>query len=155
VDQHFRDGFEKEAGLKHLALAGSLALSPVAKAGGDAAKTTFQALKKTQVGQQVSGKIKDYGRKVKDYVKVQAGADDAIHIQANAGKNSGSASSPGATPKISLKDLGGVHMKYKDFQASASPSSVKARYNITDNAFVEGFRKGNNSGVQVGYNKAF
>jgi hypothetical protein len=156
VDQQFKESFEKEAGLKHLALAGSLALSPVAKAGDDAVKHGLRAIKKTEMGQQVTKKLKSYEDKVKDYVKFRPDIPEGPVVRGSSASQQGSASAASAvTPKISLKDLGTAQLKYKDLTATASPSGVKARYNVNNNTFVEGFKRGNDSGIRVGYNKSF
>lgn len=157
MDQHFREAFEKESGLKELALAGSLALSPAAKAfSDDAARTTLRAVKKTPVGQQVSAKLKTYQDKVKDFIKARPDLPEGPIVRAQGSAQAGSATAPtGPSPKISLRDLGTVNLKYKDFQATASPNNVRARYNINSNSFVEAFKRGDNSGIRVGYNKSF
>ena len=158
ASSQFREAFEKEAGLKHMALAGALALgSHGAKAGGDAAKTTLKALKQTPVGQQVSSKIKSVGKSLTSKVKSLTGAEasipDNLHHQVSA--NAAKAAPGGAAPKVSLKDLGQVNLKYDDLSGTVGTKGVSARYNINKETFIEAFNKGKDSGVRIGYNKAF
>lgn len=127
----FTDGFEKEAGLKHLALAGMMAASPAKAHGksGDMLKTVGNAARQTQVGKSVASKANEYLKRAQNVKLIGRGGEAA----AEGGKASAN-SARKAGPNLSIRDGNRLSYNHGSFEASLSHrGDAKAKYNISKN----------------------
>lgn len=150
----FVEGFEKEAGLKHLALAGMLAVSP-AKAHartGDMLKTVGGALQKTEVGQGVKATADNYLRKAQN---IHLWGKSGQGAAASAGAGGAAGSKATSSPNLYLKDAKRLQLDYGKFSGSAEPGGIKANYNLGKGFSAEGAVSGGERRAGISFKREF
>lgn len=147
----FWEGFEsqKEAGLKEMALAGMLAATPAAKAGGNlgtAATKTMEALRKTDAGKKV--KETPIGRRFERLFKRKPGASNKGVADVNLGKAKGG--------RFTLKDLNKLQYQKGKFTGTLSPTELKGKYQVNKNFDVGAkSRHGGETSFNINFKKDF
>lgn len=148
----FAEGFEKHAGLKHLALAGMMAASPAKAAArsNDALKTVANAAKQTEVGKAVTGKANEYLKRAQN-IKL-FGKNDVSRV--GGGTQSAVARSSG--PNLSIRDGNRLSYNHGSFEASLDhKGAAKAKYNVNKNWGAEAVAQGGERKAGVFFKKDF
>ena len=151
----FTEGFEKVAKLKHLALAGLIAASPMkAKADmvgsvGDAVRKSVEHTAPVKNATETVNKYLKKAQNVRLFGKSQEPATKATAAVA------AKATKPGPSANLSLKDGNRLELEYGNLKGTLTPGEARARYDVNDRWNVEASKSGGEQRLMAGYKKEF